>query len=141
VCFTGQYSIHFCRPAGEAGPGLPPILQVSVTPAGAGNPDDFITEEAYRAYQALPVGEAQLIEPDAQPPDYFSYTRLPDTTVAGRQAAVIENSKVWEAPPELKDRRVFILNDTGIIVFGANYLTPEELAAFETVLSTVQFAP
>jgi hypothetical protein len=145
-CTETRYSRLFCEIQQEpAGLGPPPRLYVSVIPQDSTNADsevyNFMPIETIREFLSLPVGESQLKEPGAVPPEYFTYTRLHDRTVAGRTAAVIENSKVWEAPEGTKDRVYLIVNEESTYMIGMYYETPEQLEEFEKVLDSFQFTP
>lgn len=101
----------------------------------------FMSNESIRSFMALAVGEAQPLEPDAVLAEYITYTRLPDRAVSGWQALVIENDRVWEAPPETIERRALIVTEAGTLILGTFYERPEELALFEQALDTFQFMP
>jgi hypothetical protein len=145
-CQVTRYSLTFCQvqedPAWN-GPAL--RLYVSVFPRDHTNADfevyNFITPESIQDFMALAVGESRLREPNAMAPDYFTYTRLPDRMVAGLSAAVIENSRVWEAPPGTKDRVAFIVTEDTTYMLGLYYETPEQLAMFEQVLDSFRITP
>ena len=128
-----------------AGVGPPLRLYVSVYPNEYANQNggvySFITSESIRAFMALPVGASRLKELDAVAPDYFLYTRLPDRKFAGQTALVIENSKVWEAPPGTKDRVVILVTASTTYVLGMYYETPQQLEMFEQVLDSIQSYP
>ena len=125
-----------------AGMGPPVRLYVSVFPNEYTDQDggvyNFITGESIRAFMALPVGGSRLKELDAMPPDSWTYTRLPDQKLAGRDALVIENSIVWEAPTGTKDRLVILVAGDTTYMLGMHYETPQQLAMFEQVLDTFQ---
>jgi hypothetical protein len=87
---------------------------------------------------SLPLGASMLKEPDAIPPDCFTYTRLPNRKVAGRTALVIENSTVWEAPIGTKDRLVILVSGDTTYILGMYYETPQQLAMFEQILDSFQ---
>jgi hypothetical protein len=143
-CTETRYSRLFCEIQEEpAGLGPPPRLYISVIPQDSTNADgevyNFMPGETIREFLSLPAGESRLKEPNAFPPEYFTYTRLPDRTVAGRTAAVIENAKVWEAPEGTKDRVYLIVTEGVTYMIGMYYETPEQQEMFETVLDSFQF--
>jgi hypothetical protein len=105
LCEEHPYSRIYCEIQDEpVGMGPPLRLYLSVFPQDYANADfevyNFIPSETIRNYMALAMGEAMLRYPETVLPEYVSYTRLPDRMVAGWSALVIENSKVWEFPPE-----------------------------------------
>src|SRR5512140_2764582 len=109
-----RYSRMFTEIQKEpAGMGPPLRLYVSAFPNDYTDQDgqvyNFIPSESIREFMALPVGKSKLKVADANPPDAWTYTRLPDQTVAGKTALVIENSTVWEAPTGTKDRVLVIV--------------------------------
>ena len=146
ICQETKYSRAFCEIQEEPeGMGPPPRLYVSVVPQDYTNHDwevyNFTSNEIIQEFLASPVGESILKAPASPASDYYTYTRLTDQMVAGRTALLIENSKVWEAPPGTKDRVLFIVSEGSIVHIGAYYETPEQLAMFEQVLDSFQFAP
>jgi hypothetical protein len=120
-------------------------LYVSAVPQDYTNQEfevyNFYPIESIREFMAIPVGDSKLKVPGSSLPDYFTYTRLPDRIVAGWNALVIENPKVWEAPSGTKDRVVFIVTESTTYILGMYYDTPEQLAMFEQVLDSFQFVP
>jgi hypothetical protein len=145
-CTETKYSHLFCEIQKEpAGLGPPPRLYISVIPQDNTNTDfevyNFMPSETIREFLSLPVGESRLKEPGVVSPEYFTYTRLPDRSVAGWTAAVIENSKVWEAPSGTNDRVYLIVTEGVTYMIGMYYETPEQLETMETVLDSFQFTP
>ena len=140
-CTATQNSHLFCDPGDAANGPVPPAFYMTVMPSG------FINEQA-EAYNFMPdalvhqatmlgVGES-LALPESNP-DFFTYTRLPDSRVAGEVGIVIENEHVWEAPLGVHERRVLVVRDEVTYLLGSYYATPADLAVFETVLATVEF--
>lgn len=143
ICQETRYSLTFCEIQKEPeGMGPPPRLYVSVYPREYTNPDwevyNFTPAGIIQGYMDLPVGESMLKEPRSPFPDYSTYTRLPDQTVAGHTALVIENSRVWEMPSGTKDRVLYMRTEATTYNLGMYYATPEQLALFEQVLETFQ---
>jgi hypothetical protein len=145
VCGETPYSRQYCWPAEPGGTGPLPSFYATFIPAGFTNPEgqayNFISDESVRGLLDQTVGDILVIPPDADPAEYFTYSRLPDQPVGGWDAAVIENERVWEAPPETKDRRAVIVTDTGALLLGSYYTTPEELNLYEKILANVEFTP
>ena len=140
-----EYSRVFNDLSAEQPPTGPlPVLFVTCIPV-----DDRLAEGSYaymsnedvRRFQALAVGAAQPIVPDAFPPEAFTYTRLPDRPVAGAPALVIENEGVWEAPEESTERRLIVVTENGNCIIGSLYMTPEQLALYEQVLDSFVIMP
>jgi hypothetical protein len=145
-CQVTRYSLSFCQVQEDPAWNGPPLrLYVSVFPRDHANADfevyNFITAESIREFIALPVGGSRLREPNVMAPDYFTYTRLPDRMVAGLSTAMIENSRVWEAPPGTKERVVFIVTEDTTYILGLYYEAPEQLAMFEQVLDSFRISP
>jgi hypothetical protein len=146
VCQVTRYSLAFCEiqqvPV-EMGP--PPRLYVALYPQDSTNANfeiyNFISRDSIQEFMVLPIGGSKLKEAGAILPEYYTYTRLPDRMVAGLTGLVIENSRVWEAPPEMKDRVVLLVNEGNTVMLGAYYETPEQLALFEQVLDTFVLIP
>jgi predicted small lipoprotein YifL len=140
VCNEGEGNIQLCKPMEEPGVGPKPSFYVAVIPKGVENsPYDAFTAEGVRRYMGLKVGESELSEPDAQPAEYFRYTRLPDAQGWDFRAMMIENERVWEAPQEIKDRRALVMTEAGIFILGSYYASPEDLQTYEQILSTFEF--
>lgn len=146
LCQETQYSWAYCEVLEDPeGMGPPPRLYVSAFPQGYDNSDwevyNFIPAEKIREYMNLPVGGSLQRDPGAPAQEFFTYTRLPNQTVAGWSALVIENAKVWEAPAGTQERVVLIVTEGATYILGAYYETPEQLALFEQVLGSFQFTP
>lgn len=141
---TRYNRIFYVKDLVPQGVGPVPKLYVTFIPLDdklAEGSYSYMTLEAIRSFEALPVGSSQPLVPDAFPAEAFTYTRLPDQEVGGRQALVIENEGVWEAPEETTDRRVLIETEAGVVILGSIYATPEELALFEQAVGTFQYVP
>jgi hypothetical protein len=146
ACQETKYTRAYCETEVDPAWGTIPLrLYVSAFPQDYDNADfevyNFIPTGSLREFMALAVGESKLKEPNAVEPAFFTFTRLPDRVVAGRSAAVIENSKLWEFPAETKERVAFILTESTTYMLGTYYETPEQLAMFEQVLDSFQLAP
>lgn len=145
-CTETRYSHVYCEVQIEpSGLGPPPRLYISVIPEGNTNADfeiyNYLPIETIREFISLPVGESRLKEPGAITPEYFTYTRLPDQEIAGLPAAVIENTKVWEAPPGTRDRLYLIDTEGAAYLIGTYYQTPEQLEMMGKVMDSFQFTP
>ena len=136
---TGQSRL-FCRivSSPEDAPLVPPALWVTLQPSGFTNEQatayNFWSEAEVTAVLNTPVG--QSIEMVHAPEGYRTYTRLADVRISGLPAAVVENKRVWEAGPDVKERRVLAPSEGGVHVVGAYYETAEELWTFEQVLAS-----
>ena len=139
LCQNSGFSRLFCRKQAAAGGPAFPRFYVTVLPLGFTNEDasayNFLSEEDVKALMALPVGQSFATE---ILPDYSTFTRVPDTTVSGLPAVVVENAKVWEGEADTKDRRVFVKLATSTYMFGTYYRTEAELGEFERVLEGVR---
>jgi hypothetical protein len=139
VCNEAEGNIQLCEPLKEPGVGPLPSFYVAVIPKNAeGSPFDAFTPEAVHRYLSLGVGESELTEPDAQPAEYFRYTRLADAQGWDFRALVIENDHVWEAPTEVKDRRALVITDAGIFILGSYYDSPEALETYKRIMETFE---
>jgi hypothetical protein len=118
------------------------VIYVSVFPKDYNNSDwevyNFIPTVTIREFLALPIGVSKPKESGSPRPDYISYTRLPDQTIAGSTAAAIENSKLWGIPTGTKERVVFMVTEDTTYILGMYYETPDQPALFEQVLNTFQ---
>lgn len=146
VCQETRYSWTFCDTQEDPdwmGPTL--RLYVSGFPKDYTNSDfevyNFIPTETIREFTALPIGESKPKVPGSPRPDYISYTRLPDQSVAGLAVPVIESSKLWGMPSETKERVVFVVTEDTTYILGMYFDTPDQLALFEVVLESFQFLP
>jgi hypothetical protein len=141
---TRYNRIFYVKDVEPSGVGPVPKLYVTFIPLDdklAEGSYSYMTLEAIRSFEALPVGSSQPLVPDAFPVEAFTYTRLPDQEVGGKPALVIENEGVWEAPEETTDRRVLIETEAGVVILGSIYATPEELALFEQAVGSFQYVP
>jgi hypothetical protein len=146
VCQETRHSWTFCDIQEDPDwIGSPLRLYVSVFPKDYTNSDfevyNFIPTVTIREFMALTIGESKPKVPGSPRPDYISYTRLPDQTVAGLTAAVIENSKLWGMPTETKERVAFMVTEDTTYILGMYYDTPDQLALFEQVMDSFQFLP
>jgi hypothetical protein len=144
ACQETRYSWTFCDIQEDPKwMGRPLRLYVSVFPKDYTNEDwevyNFIPTETIRAYLALPIGESRPKIAGSPRPDYISYTRLANQTVAGMTAAVIENSKLWGIPSGTKERVVLMITEDTTYILGMYYTTLEQLVLFEQVLDTFRF--
>jgi hypothetical protein len=112
-----------------------PQRQPKITVARIDAPDTFITA-------ALAMQPGDILAPDPIPyggPDYHQHTFVDTITLDGYSGVIIENAKLWEAPPERHHRRVIVSNGTHTYELSAFYDIPEQLLLFETLLGTVDF--
>lgn len=156
-----QVAIHsrvFCRPQPESQdetpPGFPPFwVTIESQELLASRPANnaiasaygFIDQDNLAGLLALPKSGSYSLKnpPPAQiqpDPAYWTFTRLPDTTVDGSQGIVVENQNPWEGKQGAKDRRVLVTRGTDTWQFGAYYESPEELREFEQVLGSFRFS-
>jgi hypothetical protein len=81
-------------------------------------PDDFQSTEPGAIYNYNPaetqtlmnlqVGESRSLREDPTLAPSFTYTRLPDTTLASQAAKAYENAQPWEFPPGTKELRYYL---------------------------------
>jgi hypothetical protein len=57
----------------------------------------------------MQVGESRSLRDfDPNLADWFTYTRLPDTTLGGQAAQTYENPQPWEFPPSTREIRYYL---------------------------------
>jgi hypothetical protein len=124
----------FCGGEDTGGPSFP-VFFITVIPSGFDNADasayNFLQEEALQELVNLEVGSSMATEAI---PEYYTFTRLPDLTIGGEDFVLVENTRVWEAPAGVKDRRALLAAGGNLYMLGTYYETVEELETFETVL-------
>ena len=113
VTSQGTYSWIF-GPAATEDPGgpIPNFIYISVIP------DGFESSEPGTIYNYDPaetqtllnlqVGENTSLRDDPSLADWFTYTRLPDTTLSNQTAQAYENTQPWEFPLGTKEIRYYL---------------------------------
>ena len=91
---------------------VPNFLYISVVP------DDFQNNEPGVIYNydpaeaqsllSMQVGETRSLREDPNTASWFTYTRLPDTTLGVQAAQSYENNQPWEFPPGTKEIRYYL---------------------------------
>lgn len=141
ICTTTEHSRLFCDTNNQSGGPSFPLYYVTRTPPNFTNQDasayNFVTPATIQAFANLKVG-ASLTSGEPNP-EFSTFTRLPDATVNGETALVVENARVWEGGAKTKDRRVFVRHGDDWYMIGTYYESPAELARFEDVLATFRF--
>lgn len=119
----------------------PPPFWFTVLPPGFKNEDasayNWWSDEELAAAWHTAAGET--FTSVHAPAGYNQYTRLPDMTVDGFPAAVLNNPTMWEAPQGVQERRVLVQIGGLTVMFGTYYTTEEQLQTFEQVLASVKF--
>jgi len=146
ICTEQQHSLILCESQAEPSEmGLPLRMYVSVFPHNYTNADwdvyNFFPAETIQTFSSLAVGQSALKYPGAILPEYVTYTRLPDQLVDGRFTLAVESSKVWEFPPETRERVVIIDSPETTYIFGMYYQAPQQLELYEQVLENVKILP
>jgi hypothetical protein len=148
----GTYSWIFGPAATEdpSGP-IPNFIYISVIP------DGFQSNEPGMIYNYDPaetqtllnlqVGENSSLRDDPNLADWFTYTRLPDTTFSDQTAQTYENTQPWEFPPGTKEIRYY-LQENGCTYLVGGYMATvgsgqvgaidEEL--FDQIIATFRLA-
>jgi hypothetical protein len=91
---------------------VPNLIYISVIP------DGFQSDEPGVIYNydpgetqtllSMQVGESRSLRSDPNLAPSFTYTRLPDITIASQAAKAYENTQPWEFPPSTKEIRYYI---------------------------------
>ena len=132
----------------------PNFVYVSVIPGdfqgGPGviyNYDPAATERLLN----MQVGESGSLYDDPNLADmapWFTYTRLPDTTLSGQTAQTYENTQPWEFPPGTKEIRYYLQANGCTYLFGGYMTTadsgePRAISQelFDDIIATFQVNP
>ena len=114
IASQGTYSWILSSSAGETSGPFPNFIYISVIP------DEFPRsgEEPGAIYNYDPsetqtllnmqVGESRSLRDDSTVMDWFTYTRLLDTTLGDQPAQTYENDQPWEFPPGTKEIRYYL---------------------------------
>jgi hypothetical protein len=118
---------------------------VNIHPVGMSFPDasvyNYMEEAFLDDIWEMVVGDQISERPvDDDNAKYFTFTRLPDQTIDGYPAAVIENTQPWEFSEDVNDRRYILLVDSTWYIIGGYYNTPDGLALLEEVVDTFYLA-
>jgi hypothetical protein len=132
---TTPFSRVFSQ-SGAEGPSFP-VFYVTVAPNGFTNAQaeayNFVAAETLQGLWNQAIGSSAALDGN---PDYSTFARLENTSVNGRDAVVIENSRVWEGGQDTKDRRVIILGQDKVYMLGTYYDSPDDLENFQKALDT-----
>lgn len=126
VTAQGTYNSILSYTATEPSGPVPNFIYISVIP------DDFQSDEPGAIYNYDPaetqtllnmqVGESQSLREDPNVADWFTYTRLADTSLGGQTAQTYENDQPWEFPPGTKEIRYY-LKGNGCTYLIGGYLS------------------
>lgn len=145
-----NYSRAFCRRPPQAGqpqdfPSLFYVHRASpdVLAHLPANNDLFaarslIDQETLAGIAATPVGIVYHPK-DLLQSSILAFIRLPDTTIDGAEALVVENEDVLSSRMGSRVRRVLVQHDEASWQFGTSYAQPEELRNFEQMLASFRF--
>lgn len=69
---------------------------------------------------SMNVGDRKVSDKklNAEMAKYYTYTRLPDNTVAGVNAKIFSNNKLWEFPEDVTEYRYYLEKDKFIYLIG-----------------------
>jgi hypothetical protein len=108
----GTHSWILNRTTADPGGPVPNFIYISVIP------DDFHSTEPGAIYNydpgetqtlmSMQVGESRSLRDDPNLAPSFTYTRLPDATLADQAAQAYENTQPWEFPPSTKEIRYYV---------------------------------
>jgi hypothetical protein len=147
----GTYSWLLSPTATEPSGPVPNFIYISVIP------DDFQGGEDGSIYNYNPadtqtllnmqVGESRSLRDDPNLADWFTYIRLPDTTLSNLTTQTYENTQPWEFPPGTKEIRYYLKGNGCTYLIGGYFATvgsgqpggiDEEL--FDQILATFRLA-
>lgn len=128
----------------QSEPGAPgfPVFYVSVIPNGFTNTNsvvyNFLSDDLISSFFSINVGEVKQTQTGTYS-EFWTYKKLPNTTISGQSGVTIENDKVWEGGDGLKDRRVFVKKNSSTYMIGTYYRTSRELADFQRFMENFSF--
>lgn len=92
----------------------------------------------------MQVGEIKALRDIADVAPWFTYERLPDTTIAGHEAQTYENAQPWEFPIGTKEIRYYLTTNDCLYLIGAyfdttgsNYSGAIDEKLFDQVIATI----
>jgi hypothetical protein len=118
------------------------FIYVSAIPKGfegsTGEIYNYDPDEA-RILLDMEVGESQSVSRvNSELAHFFTYTRLPDTQIAGRPAKTFAHPDLWEFPPEVKEIRYYVETDTYTYLVGG-YIAETDPPAQPGFITEAQF--
>lgn len=121
----GMYSWILSYTAAEPSGPVPNFLYISVIPddfpQSSGEPGIIYNYDPVETQTLLnmQVGESRSLRDDPLLADWFTYTRLPDTSLGNQAAQTYENDQPWEFPLGTKEIRYYLQgNDCTYLVGG-----------------------
>lgn len=154
VVSQGTYSWIFNRTATEPSGPDPNFVYISMIP------DGFQSNESGVIYNydaadtetllSMQVGESRSLRDGslADMAPWFTYTRLPDTTISNQTAQTYENTQPWEFPLGTKEIRYYLKANGCTYMIGGYMATagsgePRVISQelFEEIISTFQVNP
>lgn len=136
--------------AGPDGP-APNFVYVSVIPDDfQPGGDEFIYNYDPAATETLlgmQAGESKAIHQNPDIASWFTYTRLPDTTLSSQPAQTYENTSPWEFPPGTKEIRYYLKANGCTYLIGGYMATAGsdqpggiDEALFDQIIATFRLA-
>ena len=147
----GKNSILMTKKSNEPGSIAPNFIYISVIPKGTqstgGDIYNYNTPEA-NILLNMKVGEVKSFSrgSDQVNDRFFTYTRLPNTTIVGLPAKTYINTSPWESPQGTKEYRYYVDRGNNTYLMGGYvegkfspqiYYISEQL--FQQILSTFKF--
>lgn len=118
----------------EQGPGVGPanFIYVSFVPSDLRNNNDGLVynynPDQIKKLEELEIGESvSVADAGIGQDEWYTYTRVDDTTIDGTAVKVYENNKPWEFPAGTTETR-YILNKNGEIYLMGYYTGGEGVA-------------
>ena len=121
--YSWNLSPTFTEPVGL----VPNFVYISVIPDGfQGGPGEIYNYDRAETETLLntPTGESRSLrdfDPNLAP--WFTYTRLPDTTLGNQTAQTYENKQPWEFPPGTKEIRYYLKANGCTYLIGGYFST------------------
>ena len=132
----------------------PNFVYISVIPGDfQGGPGDIYNYDPAATERLLnmQVGESASVYDDPNLADmqpWFTYTRLPDTTLSSQTAQTYENTQPWEFPPGTKEIRYYLQANGCTYLIGGYMATadsgePRAMSQelFDQIIATFQVNP
>jgi hypothetical protein len=122
----GMYSQIWSHTSEEPSGTVPNFIYISVIPDDlpSGGEETIYNYDPVetRTLQSMQVGESRSLREDPNLTSWFTYTRLPDTSLGGQAAQTFENEQPWEFPPGTKEMRYY-LQGNGCTYLVGGYLS------------------
>ena len=152
IASQGTYSWLLSHTTTEPSGPVPSFIYISVIPDGfqSSEPGSIYNYDPAETQTLLSmqVGESRSLREDTEIAPSFTYTRLPDTALAGQAAQTYENTQPWEFPQGTKEIRYYLQGNNCTYLVGGYLVSAGsgqtgaiDQALFDQIIATFRLAP